>query len=207
MENISFGGLEMFTRDLERRLKFCKSENRTSDFDLFKKKLKENKNIKNAAALIPIVFREKNTSVILTKRSSQLKYHPSQIAFPGGKVEANDRSLVDTALRETYEEIGLKSEKIKIVGSLPKHETTTGFVIHPFVGVVDKALDLKINLSEVEEIFEVPLDFIIDPKNIVIRQNMINGKLRRYYVIEYGTFNIWGATARIIKTFSDSIKL
>jgi len=191
-------------RSCIKRLGSMNSE--SSDFE-FNPILRPSKNtLCNAATLIPIVLNKGELSVIFTKRASHLKHHPGQVSFPGGKMDRTDSNLLATARREAYEEIALASGKFEILGQLPRHQTNTGFLIHPFVAIVDDISEIKPNFSEVAEIFYVPLDFLLNPSNIFLRNRKTNLYNGRYYAIPYGPYYIWGATARIVKNLSDGMR-
>ena len=175
----------------------------TSDNDLMENEVVRTENLTEAAVLIPIVERNNGLKVILTKRSNNLKQHPGQISFPGGKSEKTDKSLVATALRETREEIGINNKNVEILGQLSKHVTITGFKITPFIGKIRTGFSTKIQTSEVSEIFEVPLSYLSNPKNFRVETVKWKGKKRFFYSIPYGPYYIWGATARILKNLAD----
>ena len=175
----------------------------TSDNDLMENEVVRTENLTEAAVLIPIVERNNGLKVILTKRSNNLKQHPGQISFPGGKSEKIDKSLVATALRETKEEIGISEKNVEILGQLPKHVTITGFKITPFIGRIRMGFSTEIQTSEVSEIFEVPLSYLSNPKNFRVESVKWKGKKRFFYSIPYGPYYIWGATARILKNLAD----
>ena len=156
-----------------------------------------------AAVLIPIVKRQKGLNVILTKRSSKLKQHPGQIAFPGGKLNKTDDSLEAAALRETHEEIGISPEDVNILGRLAQHSTVTGFQISPFVGQIEDNVSMKVQITEVAEIFEVPLSYLMNANNYRVENLTWQNKKRYFYNIPYGPYYIWGATARILKGLAD----
>ena len=133
-------------------------------FDLNLKQNRTNINLDPASVLVPLQFENSMWQVILTRRSMSMKKHSGQISFPGGKFEDDDKSLDTTALREAFEEIGLSSLNVCLLGSLPSHETVTGFRIFPFIGVVS-GYEIQINSSdEVSEVFKVPLEFLLDSK-------------------------------------------
>jgi len=158
-----------------------------------------------ASVLFPIVLRESGASVLLTQRTEHLKAHPGQISFPGGRVEPEDRSPADTALREAQEEIGLSSRHVEILGYLPEYRTGTGFRVTPVVAVVTPPFDLHPDPGEVAKIFEVPFVFLMDAANHQQHAMHYRGKLRHYFAMPYGEYFIWGATAGIIVTLSRAL--
>ncbi len=151
-----------------------------------------------AAVLFPIVRRSREPTVLLTQRTAHLKDHPGQISFPGGRCELGDGSPADTALREAEEEIGLSSAHIEIAGYLPEYLTSTGFRVTPVVAMITPPFELRLDAFEVEEAFEVPLSFLLDPANHQQHSLHYRGKLRHYYAMPYGDYFIWGATAGMI---------
>ena len=175
----------------------------TSDNDLMDREAVKTENLIEAAVLVPIVERNDGLKVILTKRSNNLKQHPGQISFPGGKSEKTDKSLVATALRETKEEIGINDKNVEILGQLSQHVTITGFKITPFIGRIRMGFSTEIQTSEVSEIFEVPLSYLSNPRNFRVESVKWKGKKRFFYSIPYGPYYIWGATARILKNLAD----
>ena len=171
----------------------------TSDFDL-----NSNSNIRvgeltEAGVLVALVERPDGVNPILTKRAAHLSNHPGQISFPGGKCERDDADIVFTALREAKEEIGLNPEIVNVLGSLPTHDTITGFKITPTVGWIETGWYGVADPSEVSEIFEVPLVHIMTPKNFHIQTRVWKGINRSYYSLPYGPYYIWGATACILR--------
>jgi 8-oxo-dGTP pyrophosphatase MutT (NUDIX family) len=159
--------------------------------------------LRPASVLLPLVERGSELRLILTRRAALLKHHPGQVAFPGGKQDPEDASPLAAALREAHEEIGLDPGDVGIVGRLDMHETVTGFMMAPFVGLVDVGFRPVIDRSEVDEVFEVPLSFVLDPANYQVHAREWRGRVRRYYAIPYGPHYIWGATARILRVFAD----
>ena len=151
-----------------------------------------------AAVLVPIVERAGGMTVLLTQRTDHLNDHPGQISFPGGRTEARDEGPVDTALRETEEEIGLDRRHVEVVGLLDVYETVTGFSVTPVVGLVAPGFTLTLDEFEVAEAFEVPLAFVLDPDNHERHSRTYNGSERHYYVLPYQGRHIWGATAGML---------
>ena len=171
-------------------------------FDLNLKENRTNINLHPASVLVPLQFENSMWQVILTRRSMNMKNHSGQISFPGGKFEDDDKSLDATALREAFEEIGLSSLNVCLLGSLPSHETVTGFRIFPFIGVVS-GYEIQINSSEeVSEVFKVPLEFLLESRRYSEHLFNWNGEKRSFLAVPYGPYYIWGATARILYNFS-----
>ena len=154
-----------------------------------------------AAVLIPLV-EGPTLSVLLTQRATQLRNHPGQIAFPGGRIEAGGESPKGAALREAREEIGLEPGFIEVIGYLPDHVVMTGFRVTPVVGFVRRGFELKLDATEVEDSFEVPLDFVFDPANhrLRLRRSGFTGEEVPFSDIPFGERNIWGATAGMLLT-------
>ena len=159
--------------------------------------------LRRAAVLIPVIDRPANASVILTKRSSALKHHPGQIAFPGGKVDEADDGAVGAALREAREEIGLDRRHVDVLGTLPPHETVTGFQVTPVLALVTADFKARPEPGEVAEAFEAPLDHVMNPARFLIESRRWRGKRRLYFVVPWGPYYIWGATARILRALAD----
>ena len=176
----------------------------TSDFDLNPSAiLPANRVLRSAAVLVAFTDTLGGAEIILTKRSSRLKHHPGQIAFPGGKVDAGDANPTAAALREAEEEIGLPKDAVEVFGAFPPHETVTGFVVSPIFGRVRHAFQTKPEAGEVDEVFTVPLSHFADQKNFRVEGRRWRGQIRRYYVVPYGPYYIWGATARILRALAD----
>lgn len=157
--------------------------------------------LRRAAVLVPIVQRPEGLTVLLTQRTAHLNKHAGQISFPGGSAEELDSSPIETALRETEEEIGLARRHVEIVGVLPDHLTASAFLVTPVVGLVTPPFELIAESNEVAEIFEVPLAFLMDGMN---HQRMSfelpEGAGRRsFYAMPYERFFIWGATAGMLR--------
>ncbi|MBU1212723.1 MAG: CoA pyrophosphatase [Alphaproteobacteria bacterium] len=153
--------------------------------------------LRPAAVLIAIALRE-TPGVILTLRTPHLSSHAGQIAFPGGKLDAGE-TAIDTALRESEEEIGLTAEYVEPLGYLDLYRTRTGFAVTPVVALIQPGYRIKPNPAEVEDVFEVPLAFLLDEANLLTHSRRWQGMDRYYYAIPYGERYIWGATAGIIR--------
>lgn len=151
-----------------------------------------------AAVLVPLVARAGDFSVLLTRRTDHLHDHPGQIAFPGGRSEEADESAIVTALRETEEEIGLARHHVDVLGELPRYYTGTGFAVTPVVGLVSTPFELEPDPFEVAEVFEVPLDFLLDPGNHRRHSLEIRGAVREFWAMPFGDYFIWGATAGML---------
>jgi 8-oxo-dGTP pyrophosphatase MutT (NUDIX family) len=153
-----------------------------------------------AAVLVPLVERDAGMTVLLTQRATTLKDHAGQISFPGGRIEPDDADAWHAALRETFEEIGLRSELIEFAGYLPDHIVISGFRVTPVVGFVKPQYQLKIATAEVHDVFEVPLEYILDAANHKSRQRKLGELTIDIHDIPYGDRNIWGATAGMLMT-------
>ena len=152
-----------------------------------------------AAVLIPLVRRPQGLTILLTMRTDHLSSHAGQVSFPGGRSEAFDASPIATALRETQEEVGLAREHIEVLGHLPDYLTGTGYQVTPVVGLVTPPFELRADPSEVAEIFEVPLAFLMDGLNHQRLSVELPGGRRSFYAMPYERFYIWGATAGMLR--------
>ena len=162
--------------------------------------------VRPAAVLIPVVDHPQPT-VLLTQRSAHLNDHAGQISFPGGKIDATDASPLDAALREAWEEIGLERKFVDPIGYLDLYGTTFGFRILPTVARVQPGFKLRINHSEVDDAFEVPLAFLMDPANHQVHSKEFRGMKRSYYAMPFEERYIWGATAGILRVLYERIYL
>ena len=156
-----------------------------------------------AAVLVPIVVRDE-PAVLLTQRHSGLSKHAGQIAFPGGRVDGGE-SVVQAALREAQEEIGLAPDFTAVLGYLPAYLTVTNYVVSPVVALVQPSFALSLQQDEVDEAFEVPLAFLMDAQNCKRDGREWRGLKRHYYVYQFGPRFIWGATAGMIKILHDQL--
>jgi 8-oxo-dGTP pyrophosphatase MutT (NUDIX family) len=180
----------------------------SSDYDLnagvF---LPEGRKLRPAAVLVAVQDGADGAEVLLTKRSSRLKHHPGQIAFPGGKVDDTDEDTVAAALREAREEIGLPSSCVDVLGALPAHETVTGFTMTPILARVHAPFAIVPEPGEVDEVFTVPLRHVTDPNHYSVQSRRWRGQRRHYYTVPYGPYYIWGATARILRALADRVQM
>jgi 8-oxo-dGTP pyrophosphatase MutT (NUDIX family) len=152
-----------------------------------------------AAVLIPLLARPEGVTMLLTRRSSTLRQHSGQIAFPGGKIDREDDGPLDAALREAEEEIGLSRHNVTPLGFLGPYFSTTGFRITPVVALMDANAPLSLNPGEVEAVFETPFSFLMDPANHQTHEREWKGQMRRYFAMPYDDHYIWGVTAGIIR--------
>ncbi len=155
-----------------------------------------------AAVLFPLLKKADELNIVFTKRTETVKVHKGQVSFPGGVRDAADESLLATALREAQEEIGLEPKDVEILGSLePIATTTTGFIVHSFVGLIPHPYPFRLNHHEVAEIFMVPLHFLADAKHWKHKSAVLKNQSLDDYCITYGKHIIWGATAGILRIF------
>ncbi|SEK85010.1 8-oxo-dGTP pyrophosphatase MutT, NUDIX family [Roseovarius azorensis] len=176
----------------------------SSDYDLNPGViLPPGRKLRAAGVLVPVLCGHGPARVILTKRSSALKHHPGQIAFPGGKQDAQDPDITATALREASEEIGLDPGNVEVLGYLPKHETVTGFDVTPVMARVHAPFQPRAQAGEVDEVFDVPLAHLLDPGRFRVEKRLWRGNWRHYYTVPFGPYYIWGATARILRSMAD----
>ena len=155
-------------------------------------------NTKAAAFLVPIVAHDTGPTIVLTVRTQHLRSHAGQVSFPGGRTDEEDASPIATALREAHEEVGLTPSNVEVLGLLDNYQTGTNYLVTPVVAWVAPHIDLIPNENEVAQIFEIPLDFVLNPDNHGIESRSHQGRTRRYYVFRYQEFFIWGATAGML---------
>ena len=169
-----------------------------------------NKKLTKSAVLVPITFENNSANIILTYRSAKLKDHAGQISFPGGRIDKKDLSPIDTAIRETKEEIGIEKKYINILGNLDNYVTGTGFQILPIIANVIGGYDISINSKEVESVFKLPMSILMNKKNNDIQEKLYyNGEISYNYnfnVINYENHFIWGATASILLNLYEKLK-
>jgi len=151
-----------------------------------------------ASVLVPIVQRPEELRVLFTRRTAHLRDHSGQISFPGGRAEAHDASPEATALREAEEEIGLDPRQVELLGKLSDYHTRTDFRVTPVVGLVSTPFELRLDAHEVDEAFEVPLSFLLDPANHQRHAREFQGRQVHYFAIPWQEYYIWGATAGML---------
>ncbi|HEX8901064.1 CoA pyrophosphatase [Vitreimonas sp.] len=176
-----------------------------SDRDLNPDWVRPEVELKPAAVLAPIIKRPEGWTMLFTQRSVETPAHPGQTSFPGGRVQASDANAVETALRETFEEVGLGREWIEPLGAWDQYETGTGYRITPIVGLVEPGFELTLDPREVASVFEAPLSFLFDPAKLERREAIWQGQSRAYYAMSYGPHFIWGATAGMIRALYERL--
>jgi 8-oxo-dGTP pyrophosphatase MutT (NUDIX family) len=195
--------------DLERQLRtaLTRQGEGSSDFDLNPETvLPAGRKLRPAGVLIGVTTYSPVPEVILTKRSSALKHHPGQIAFPGGKQDDGDADVIAAALREAREEIGLPGDNVEVLGALPEHETVTTFQVTPVLALINRPFQVIPEPGEVAEVFQVPLAFLMDPANYQIESRRWRGSRRYYFTAPFGPYYIWGATARMLRALASRME-
>ncbi len=160
----------------------------------------------SAAVLVPLVVTVTGIDIVLTRRTQHLKAHPGQISFPGGRIEPDDESPAHAALRETREELGVETDHIELFGALDALDTTTGYFVYPVVGRMPAELTYAPDSSEVSEVLQIPLDYVLDRNHHQQQRRVISGRMREFYVIQYRQYEIWGATARMLVNFAEKLE-
>lgn len=161
--------------------------------------------LKPAAVLLPLVERPQGLQLLLTRRSAQLRHHPGQISFPGGRQDPEDESLIQTALRETREELGIPASQIRVIGSLTPLNTISLYDVLPVLAMVDANYQLTLSPDEVEQAFEVPLSHVLNPVNHIALTIPRAGRSHTIYWIPWQQSFIWGATASMIRQLSQHL--
>lgn len=162
--------------------------------------------LRKASVLIGIVERHQELQVILTKRAAHLKHHPGQISFPGGKYEESDLTLHNTAKREVWEEIGIAAEKIHIIGQLPEITTVSQFAVTPILAFIDNDYSIQLDRNEVDDVFEVPISYLLDQKKLKSRTFQLKNYRHRVFALTYKQHFIWGMTAQIIQSLQKQLE-
>ena len=151
-------------------------------------------------------YSNNDSSIIIIKRKSNLRKHAGQIAFPGGRKEKFDKNLQETAERETEEEVNISKDKYQVIGHFPKFYTGTGYVVTPYLGIINKEAEfqkkIKLNDDEVEKIFFAKTDLLLSPQYHIRDKPPINSSMHMTWKINYDNENIWGLTARVLVTIS-----
>ena len=153
-----------------------------------------------AAVLVPLIWRESDWQILMTKRAAHLSHHGGQISFPGGAVDASDVGLVDTALREAHEEISLTPPSVKVMGGLLPVRSPAGFIVQPILGIIGGDIfdDLRPNPAEVDSIFTLPLAHIGEPENFSLVPRQTDGRDDSYWVVSHPKHYIWGLSAKVL---------
>jgi len=171
----------------------------TSD-DLERQKSNAARPMKAAAVLVLVVNHPEAPTIVFTQRTRHLADHAGQISFPGGRCDDADCTPERTALREAEEEIGIDPARVEILGRLPEYHTSTGYNVTPLVGWIEPPVEFRPDPHEVDEVFEVPFAFLLDPGNHRYESAFYKGQMRRYWAMPYGDRFIWGATAGMLVT-------
>ncbi len=159
---------------------------------------------RRACVLVPLVRDDGGWSILFSRRSANLAAHSGQIAFPGGAVEEGE-TLPEAAIREAEEEVGIGPEHVELIGRLDDLVTNSGFLVAPFIGVIAERIDYVLQESEVDEVFEVPVDALLTPSLPGIRYVSYSERSYPAYSYRYGEYEIWGLTGRMLKTFLDLV--
>lgn len=164
------------------------------------------RDLKVAGVLIPIIAHQDACTVLFTERSPHLRYHAGQVSFPGGRMEPGDADILATALRETREEVGIEPSIVEIAGFLPVLPTVSGYAVTPIVGLVPPGTPIRPDPTEVERVFEVPLDFLLEPANRRYSERDVYGERVSVSEYRYAAEHIWGATASILAMLSRALR-
>lgn len=158
-----------------------------------------------AAVLVPLLWKDGEWHVLVTQRTQTVGHHKGQISFPGGACEPQDGDKLTTALRETFEEVGIAPESVEVLGAADDYQTISSFSVTPFVGIVPYPYEPHLNREEVEGLVEVPLSFLRDPAHLRVERREYQGRSHEVLFWDYGPHMIWGATAQMLKEFLDLI--
>ena len=189
-------------------MKYCEKDlinQMRNILSLRQRRMIEHPPFSHAAVLVPLFKKDGQCHLLFTKRSEQVKYHKGEISFPGGVVDEEDSELINTALREAFEEIGLKESDVQIIGVLDDIVTITEFIVSPIVGFFPYPYPFKVSQAEIAELIEVPLVSLLDEECLSEREIFRGGQREIVFAYQYKEHTIWGATARILKQFLDLI--
>ncbi len=193
-------------KEIERKLKNKHPPMTEGDHSLNAGMKPEGK-LRKAAVLILLVEREDGIHILFTERTAHLSTHAGQISFPGGGAEPQDKDMAATALRESWEEIGLDPENVRIIGQLPAYITRSGFDVTAVVGVLERPQKWMPDENEVAAIFDTPLEHILKTGELREETVTFEGNERRFYALDWRRFRVWGATAGMLKNFADAISV
>ena len=178
----------------------------SSDFDLNPQARPQGRVLRPAAVLLAVVERAGGPAVLLTKRASGLRHHPGQIALPGGRIDDTDATVTAAALREAQEEVALDPGLVRVLGQMPPHETVTGYAMTPVIAHVATDFTPRLQQDEVAEAFFVPFAHVADPGNYRVERRQWLGQWRSYWVVPWGPYYIWGATARVLRALAEGLE-
>ncbi|MEJ5361308.1 MAG: CoA pyrophosphatase [Spirochaetota bacterium] len=165
----------------------------------------ERKSLKDAAVLIPILFKDNQPHVLVTKRTNNVGTHKGEVSLPGGGIDEDDATPLDTALRETFEEVGIKPDDVTVLGEFDHFISIYGFHVYTFVGVIPYPYPLTINTDEIESYTEVPLSMFVEEKFDDVKYYTYEGAPYAIYYYHYNGYTIWGLTARILTDFARKV--
>ena len=201
---MSWNGLDDFLTRVSDRLDPPHGEGRLTEYgDLDFLTPEELAVIRPAAVLFGVIPRKSGPTALLTLRPDTMANHAGQVAFPGGKIDPIDVDEVAAALREAHEEIGLPPANVRVLGTLPTHETVTSFTVTPVLGHIHAPFDVIPEPGEVDEVFSVPLAHVTDPARFSVQSRRWQGARRHYFTVPFGPYYIWGATARILRGLAE----
>lgn len=173
--------------------------------DYTKKKLTD-PHLRPASVLLPLFSKDGELSILFTRRTDHVEHHKGQISFPGGMRDPADPDSVSTAVRETWEEVGIASASIQIIGELDDQATVSGFNITPFVGKITYPFTTQISEEELSEVFSLPLSFFLEESSCKLEELVdSDGKRREFFVYQYQEYRVWGVTAAITRNFIEVI--
>lgn len=162
--------------------------------------------LRPAGVLIPIVQRRRELTILMTRRADDLTHHAGQVSFPGGRMEDADADIIETALRETEEEVGIARQQVTVLGQMQPTPTITGYAVTPTVGLIEETLQLSLDPGEVADVFEVPLEYLMDVRNYRESYREFKGQQLRVIEVRFEGQRIWGATAFMLIRFINYIK-